>query len=234
MLVALCASHIDSDERLKALHRMLDSVSAQTYPIELHISISGVDSVVTQDLRNKYKWLHVYHRQEHLAQFEHYKLLSEEVLAEWCMFTDDDDVWHERRVEKYLASIKETQNDVVACVAGRMHNGRMLDEPIEYFEFAAKLAMFCQFFSRARPELLKLRGCDLIWRNVMRSLPCTLFITNTWLYKQETPQERMNELLTYLDDAKKGWETYIADNGIDPYDMVRCWESSGLAMSCTT
>ena len=222
MLIALCASHVDGPDRQAALHRMIRSVASQTTKIKMYLSISGTSD--NDEMLSQYDWLIVKQRGvERLTQFQHYALLCQEILRDgikyWCLFTDDDDIWHETRVAKYMAAIDALDSngyDVVSCVSGRIHNGRIVEYPVEYFEFATKFHVFAQFFRNARPELLKLRGCDLIFRNVMRShYQCTMFRVKDddvpWLYNQHTPKARMNELSLYLPEAEMGWRTYVAD-----------------------
>ncbi len=163
------------------------------------------------------------------------------------MFTDDDDVWHARRVEVYLESMGaiigmhkdvgaikgNVENsdafisNVVVCTDGRMHNGMMCDEAIEYFEFVARLHEFHTFFSIATPDILGLRGCDLIWRNVMRSSPCILMFKKPhdveWLYKQETPLQRMRDFCGYVDETLEAMKKYIvASQQFAYYNQTQC------------
>lgn len=221
MLIALCASHIDSPSRLAALHRMLHSVSAQTQSIKLYLSVSSDDGVELQEVverlrsTNEFKeWLHVVSRDRHLTQFEHYNLLSldVDVRGSWLMFTDDDDVWHERRVENYARAIESSPDNVVACKGGRMHNDKVVNEIVEYFEYATKFEVLEMFMAFASLDMLRLRGCDLLFRNLMRCMPCTVFSADVpWLYKQYTPIERIEELDTYLGAADDGWRTFVSD-----------------------
>jgi len=228
-MIALCASHIDSKERLVALDHMLQSVSAQTHHIEMYISISGIQEHQCHEIiKHRSAWLHVTFREIHLTQFEHYKLLCEDLKSEkidkdtWCIFTDDDDLWHKQRVEKYTKAIERSCTDVVKCESGMLFNGK-LSQGAEYVDFATKFKVFVQFFINARQELLKLRGCDLIWRNVLRCTPCTLFTAGTWLYRYDIPEERQRLLVTYLDACREGWEIYMSDNNIQHGYMAKVW-----------
>lgn len=263
MMIALCASHIARDDLLRReyLMNMLQSVNSQTVPIHLYMSVSGLDDKTILELQDLYApWLHLISRGDceysQLSQFQHYKLLCEE-LSEimspdtWCMFTDDDDVWHERRVEVYLqnmgaiigtgtmhkdvGAIKgNVQNsdafisNVVVCTDGRMHNGRMCDEAIEYFEFVTRLHVFHTFFSIATPDILCLRGCDLIWRNVLRSSQGILMFKKPhdveWLYKQETPLQRMRDFYGYVDETLEAMKKYIvaSQNRHAYYNQTQC------------
>ena len=228
MMIALCASHVESNDytRLEKLRKMLDSVSIQTVQIELYMSVTGLDDQIVKELQLRYApWLHITKREEDkLSQFQHYKLLCNEVSrlfdsSIWCMFTDDDDEWHARRAESYLEHIGTIKNigSIVVCRNGRVHNGHMLEQAIEYFEYATKLFEFQDFFAIATPNMLRLRGCDLIWRNVIIAFDYTRLHSISifdkpydvpWLYKQETPKERIEEFYDYVDETLESWKDY--------------------------
>ena len=220
MLIAMCASHIDGPDRLRALHHMLESVSKQTQPIDLFLSISGPSKHDIDALKQEFGgWLHVAWRgSERLAQFQHYCLLCDEITHDpdncWCMFTDDDDEWHERRVEHYATAVRVIPEvDAMVCVGGRVMNDRPFFEPIEYFEFASKLGAFQRFCHDVHPDTLALRGCDLVWRNAMiRTMSCGAFRCAEgvpYLYRQVTPMERMLELESYIGSARDAWNAYV-------------------------
>ncbi len=222
-MIALCASHVAPNDytRLEKLRKLLDSVSSQTVQIELYMSVSGLDDKIVKELQARHApWLHVTKRGcTQMSQFQHYKLLCEEVSERfnssntWCMFTDDDDVWHARRAESYLEQIRGSTGSVVVCIDGRMHNGRMLDKPIEYFDYATKLCEFEGFFAIATLDMLRLRGCDLMWRNAILAISSSISFNKPddvpWLYMQETPKERIDEFYEYLEETRKAWKEYI-------------------------
>lgn len=79
-------------------------------------------------MKNVYLKLLVIVSKENLSQFEHYKLLSEKVLEShgndcYILFTDDDDIWHEARVETYHNAILEIGDDLnsVICIKSSMY-----------------------------------------------------------------------------------------------------------------
>jgi hypothetical protein len=94
----------------------------------------------------------------------------------------------------------------------------MLELAIEYFEYATKLYEFQDFFAIATPEMLRLRACDLIWRNAIvafdynRLHPISSFDKPDdvpWLYKQETPKERLDEFYGCVEETIEAWKEYI-------------------------
>ena len=125
VLVALCASHIDSPKRLRRLGQMLDSWMAQaggSVPMYLAISCNaGMMEAVQGFLQERVAMtkapkftFHALMATSKMAQFMQYKDLCEyigEKYAEkgkgisvdriWVMFTDDDDIWHPFRVMGY-------------------------------------------------------------------------------------------------------------------------------------
>lgn len=119
MLVILCASHIPASSaggaRLEALYWAVNSWSVQTVPVDLHLSISFEDTTGTvlrelKKLSDLHPRLKVHPSTSRLSQFEHYGRLAT-VLSDipnlWCLFLDDDDIMHRRRVEVHQAAISE-------------------------------------------------------------------------------------------------------------------------------
>jgi hypothetical protein len=94
-----------------------------------------------------------------------------------------------------------------------MHNGYLLDKPVEYFEYATKLYEFKGFFAIATPEMLRLRCCDLIWRNAILAISSFTSFNKPddvpWLYMQETPEERIDEFYEYIEETRKAWKEFI-------------------------
>jgi hypothetical protein len=116
-LVILCASHIPAgaagDARFRAFFDTLNSWIVQTVPVDLHLSISYEDTTgkvlgMLKRFTNLHPRLKIYPSTSRLSQFEHYGRLAT-VLSDiphlWCLFLDDDDIMHRRRVEVHLAAI---------------------------------------------------------------------------------------------------------------------------------
>jgi hypothetical protein len=242
--MGLCASHIDTLSRYKALLKMLSSVVKQTLNIQVFVSISSNEHMeshihklcrVVNDMdqdkgKDKGKsWLTIKYRGPHkLTQFEHYCLLANEIYEihdnnTWCIFSDDDDLWHPSRAQVYNTAIKrEENNKVVACGNSRMSIWKGTENvsktPGEYFDFAPHMDVFKGFCGIATDlGVNRLRGCDLIFRNYMRSMPCTVFSTMDalWLYQYNFDEHRGTELPSYLDEALTAWNLIVDKYGIN-------------------
>ena len=112
-LIALCASHIDSERRLRHFRNMLESWKEQTINIPLYVSLSTEPMwnrlVLKRSLEATYPGLQVFTRSRKHSQFSHYKALTDELYDEcpeaWVIFTDDDDLWHPLRALSYAGSL---------------------------------------------------------------------------------------------------------------------------------
>jgi hypothetical protein len=131
--------------------------------------------------------------------------------------------------------------DVVACTAGRLYYDGSLRTalrrsewnpdnvmrptvPCEYFEFSIRSTCFKRFFALAMPMELALRGCDLIFRNYLMSLPCMVFrAPEDWLYFQHGLSTRRVELERYLGDAASAWKRLQMRAGIQVLPAWTRW-----------
>lgn len=127
-LAIVCASHIAATQagskRMGNLMDTVESWSIQTLPIPMYLSISFEPGLATfverglEDLEKRFgpsarpdAPLYVFRRKQRFSQFEHYALLAKEAPGgldhkfTWVMFSDDDDLMHERRAEVHRAAI---------------------------------------------------------------------------------------------------------------------------------
>lgn len=124
ILIALCASYINTETRLEHMFVMLRSWIDQEQLCSMCISVSIVD----KHLREKFDMgieafkqtyskklekisLMIFISEEQQMQFQHYKYILEKLpkLVEvnpWVIFTDDDDIWHPTRTSIYEPCIK--------------------------------------------------------------------------------------------------------------------------------
>ena len=118
-IMALCASHLTSMPRLKALMEMVNSWRGQVAEIPLRLSVS-CDPVMTQVTTRVIEQLTLEHGSHGLSvdfvgstrrsQFEHYRDIARSTSIEWVMFSDDDDVWHPERSLHVIAGIQHIED----------------------------------------------------------------------------------------------------------------------------
>ena len=207
----LCASHIDSEERLMALCRSLDSVINARNPSEdtILMSISCVPNLQKhlESFVEQYKkdQIYILQQKEQLSQFQHYTELQKHLAKmppSWCMFFDDDDYSHPTRFDMYR---KHMQNKPDICSIYMAHAQKSICHPSawrmtlekldemgdisdggqEYYMFAVTTDTLHYFCSNVGSDILAIPECDLLFRNYIRCLPCLLAYLNdcnTWLY----------------------------------------------------
>jgi len=125
-LVQMCASHIVSTRRLRALVRMLRSIADQSVRAPMWLSVScGAPEMQEEAAAALSAFdINVRWRERAMSQFEHYALLASEVENEyaWCILCDDDDYCHPNRVAWYKAAIEscDADADAVLCSNGTL------------------------------------------------------------------------------------------------------------------
>ena len=113
-LACFLASHVSDMERATALNRVLESISVASDggPSFLAVSWSSDgDSAIQSAVRKSLSdaaarglTVRAHEQRTKTSQFEHYRRLAESCASAppvWVMFSDDDDVWSERRHEIY-------------------------------------------------------------------------------------------------------------------------------------
>ena len=235
-LISLCASYIDTNNRLISLNHMLASIDHQTLQIKLLLSICCTEATKDDCIKqinewtNDYKWLTVYnHDTSRMSQFEHYAFLQQYIsTSTWCLFTDDDDVWHPDRALSYHLAIDQSlhtsaTHDIIVCIGGRMCVDKVQIEPQEYFEFGVKGNSFKTFFGLLPKTYLSFRGCDLIFRNYLRCFPCITFSTDRpWLYKHLVDPSRYSNW-SYIDEAADAWNIFASNADVRIWHFWRKW-----------
>ena len=107
-MVCLCASHMNTLGRWERFMQMLTSWKEQTVEVPLIVSMSFEESVEDVISLPEMEGLTIIRQRRKMSQFEHYQALAELDWAEgtWVMFTDDDDLWHEARVDVYTTMLR--------------------------------------------------------------------------------------------------------------------------------
>lgn len=115
-VVAVCASHVDTERRFGLLMAQLASLAAQTRPVEVHLGVSfapGLGHLRARLFAEVPTCVTVYvtlnpSGESRVAQFRHYSRLARALPADaWCLFCDDDDFCHPRRAEIVADNLRE-------------------------------------------------------------------------------------------------------------------------------
>ena len=126
-LIAWCASHIECRERALYLTLMVKSWFRQVAPCKLVVSLSyepdqeAQTTLTVKELQDKFEHLEIRVRETKLAQFEHYKLLTDEHTnqdPQWVLMSDDDDIWSPNRTAMYLNTILSINEEISFISAG--------------------------------------------------------------------------------------------------------------------
>ena len=125
--IALCASHIDSPQRLQLLKCSIDSMLNQKERVPIWISISTpADSldIYYEDIPDFHIFIHTNTKK---SQFEHFWYLIQQIeglgggpenLDEtFYIFFDDDDYSHPERTRFYMSGVDTGQNSLLATDA---------------------------------------------------------------------------------------------------------------------
>lgn len=99
------------------LREQLDSLLNQTYK-DIRIIISDDKSTDTtrqilEEYKEKDERIVVYAQEKNLGVVSNFEFLLKKVQNKYYMFADQDDIWHEDKIEKSLNKLKETNADLV-------------------------------------------------------------------------------------------------------------------------
>jgi hypothetical protein len=128
-LTCFIASHVESEARVTELGRMLASIATQTASAlpAVHMSWSSssvlADAVRTQLAASAFPGLDAIEQPGRLSQFEHLRELTrraeEGPAPPWVFFSDDDDLWSERRHALFARACARAKPSTVAVVCTR-------------------------------------------------------------------------------------------------------------------
>ena len=123
------ASHISNENRIPYLIECLISLTMQTIPVEVYLSISCVNDKVKEKTLNSInnenkilnEYLNIRAREQKTSQMRHYFLLYQEMnqTHKWVMFCDDDDTYHPDRTQQFMQTIISTQTHIDSVNEGR-------------------------------------------------------------------------------------------------------------------
>lgn len=111
----------------KYLKKQLDSLLKQTHKnIKVYISDDASTDNNVIEVLNKYKnkdsRILVFEQKQNIGYNKNFEFLLKQSTADYIMFCDHDDIWHEDKVEKSFKKIQELKCSLVYC------NCRQIDE----------------------------------------------------------------------------------------------------------
>ena len=175
----LIASHLGCEQRLITITRALESVSNQTIkPNLVSISYSAKPELKINYKETEKKWKtilegiknNIYRKTCKQSQFQHFSNILNNTKYknnDIIMFLDDDDLYHETRIERIEELFKAKKID---CIQNRMYifgsmgknkgivsdnncNIRKSVEFNEYFVYSAKYRIIKDFFKLYKEEI---------------------------------------------------------------------------------
>jgi len=250
----IIASHISNPKRIGHLIECLTSLLNQSIVIPIYLSISFEN----KDLQNQFgivfsectnlfsKYLHIIIRNEKTPQMRHMDkllpLLNNK--HDWVMFCDDDDIYHENRVEIFINTIVKGLNDIqnipdkqfagmYESVDGTPHTSKRQ----EYWCYCVHIRLLIRFLELLTPypDVIDNKCCDVLFGEYLRRLnPNLLYsIIELKLYnyrvdnnsdsitgeiKQTSHKVRKPMVVTSenMEECAKDLDNYLDDN-IDIY-----------------
>lgn len=176
-LIALIASHIDSEKRLHFFLKLMSSINKQIdyfEKIDVRVSLSYEPTIDKQQMQfliesaniNKFEF---YYQDTKYRQFEHYKFLVDSLGAydentTWIIFSDDDDEWSDNRLAAYhhmINYITEDTYDKTTSICYTNQKNKTNSTYIgSYVDYCVKLKYLKIFFEHATKEQLQHKFCD--------------------------------------------------------------------------
>jgi len=186
------ASHISNSKRINYLIECLGSLSNQTVPISIYLSISFENNNFKEELVSKIKdkkfiKLNVIIQEEKTPQMRHIYLLLPELEKKhnWVMFCDDDDTYDKNRVEQISKNIysgdHQCKNVLGKKLAGLYESTFGKDHREhrhEYWCYCVNIDVIKTFYNRLvnYPDIIDNKCCDVLFAEYLRR------IENDYLY----------------------------------------------------
>jgi hypothetical protein len=202
----------------------IDNILKQSEPIDFYISIY-TNSPYPLDFPI-HPSLHIYYQDKPLSQFEHFYFLAkliEDPEDMFCLFCDDDDFSHYKRIYVYLNTndigqqamlLRKglllmqdhehlTKHTFEKCEEMRRNGNAEIVDGLEYFMYcvrATQLLLFCQIMYEY--DCLNLNICDILFGSVLffsKQKKLNLTMKNEgWMYAYSSrPKNREIEYQTY-------------------------------------
>ena len=189
------ASHISNESRIPYLIECLTSLTTQTIPVEVYLSISCVNDEVKEKTLNSInnenkilnEYLNIRVREQKTSQMRHYFMLYQEIHQkhQWILFCDDDDTYHKDRTNYFMQTTQTTElkfdtanetRDVTLPkleFAGLYEN---ISQPThhtkrhEYWSYCIRMDLLTCFFNVVEPTIgvLDDRCCDVLFAEYLR------------------------------------------------------------------
>ena len=189
------ASHISNESRIPYLIECLISLTTQTIPVEVYLSISFVNDEVKEKTLNSInnenkilnEYLNIRVREQKTPQMRHYFMLYQEIHQkhQWILFCDDDDTYHKDRTNYFMQTIISTQTHIDLVnetrdvtlpkleLAGVYEN---ISQPThhtkrhEYWCYCIRMDLLTRFFNVVEPtiDVLDDRCCDVLFAEYLR------------------------------------------------------------------
>jgi hypothetical protein len=186
-LCVVIASHLSNEKRIEYLIECLESLSQQTFPICVYLSISfdrpeikeQFLSIINKTTFNRNK-LFIIIRDEKTPQMRHFYLLMSELKKhKWIMFCDDDDTYEKNRVEKIAGNIYISENQCINVhhkkLAGLYESSFGKDHREhrhEYWCYCVNIELLIRFYDRLEkyPDIIDNKCCDVLFAEYLRRI----------------------------------------------------------------
>jgi len=184
-LCVVIASHLSNSKRIDYLIECLESLTKQTMPISIYLSISFNDENIKEEffsnkqLDNLLDQINLVVRETKTPQMRHIFLLYPELQKKhkWIMFCDDDDTYETNRVEKIAQKIYLANNE---CI--EIHKKRLAglyestfgkdhrEHRHEYWCYCVSVEMLGKFYERleSHDDIIDNKCCDVLFAEYLR------------------------------------------------------------------
>ena len=189
------ASHISNESRIPYLIECLTSLTTQTIPVEVYLSISFVNDKAKEKTLNSInnenkilnEHLNIRVREQKTSQMRHYFMLYQEIHQkhQWILFCDDDDTYHKDRTNYFMQTTQTIELKIGTAneerdttlpkleLAGVYEN---ISQPThhtkrhEYWCYCIRMDILTRFCNVVEPTIgvLDDRCCDVLFAEYLR------------------------------------------------------------------